>query len=41
MQVKVEKNLTAYISGSGTIYYQGNPSVTAKITGSGAVIKSN
>jgi hypothetical protein len=41
MQVKVEKLLTAYISGSGNIYYQGNPDVIVKITGSGAVTKSN
>jgi hypothetical protein len=41
MQVTVEKLLTAFISGSGSIYYQGNPSVSANITGSGAVINSN
>lgn len=39
MEIKVEKQLTAYISGSGNIYYQGNPpSVSLKVTGSGAVI---
>ncbi len=41
MEVKVEKLLTVYISGSGSIYYQGNPSVVANITGTGAVISSN
>jgi hypothetical protein len=39
MEIKVEKQLTAYISGSGNIYYKGNPpSVSLKVTGSGAVI---
>jgi hypothetical protein len=42
MEIKVENQLTAYISGSGNIYYQGNPpSVSVKVTGSGAVIPTN
>lgn len=42
MEIKVEDKLTAYISGSGNIYYQGNPpSVSVNVTGSGAVIPTN
>ena len=42
MEIKVKKQLTAYISGSGNIYYQGNPpTVSVNITGSGAVIPAN
>ena len=42
MEIRVEKQLTAYISGSGNIYYQGNPpSVSVNVTGSGAVIPAN
>jgi hypothetical protein len=41
MQVRVAEQLTAYISGGGSIFYQGNPSVSANITGSGAVVPSN
>jgi hypothetical protein len=41
MEINVEEQLTAYISGSGNIYYRGNPGVSANITESGAVIAAN
>ncbi len=42
MEIKVEKQLTAYISGSGNIYYKGNPpSLSVEVTGSGSVISAN
>jgi len=38
MYLNVSDYLDANISGSGSIFYLGNPQVTVKITGSGSVI---
>lgn len=38
-KIKVTENLKARISGSGKIYYSGNPAIDSKISGSGKVIK--
>ncbi|TKC09296.1 GIN domain-containing protein [Pedobacter frigoris] len=38
-KIKVLENLKARISGSGKIYYLGNPVIDSKISGSGKVIK--
>ena len=39
--VYAQDNLFVTISGSGNVYYKGNPSVNSMITGSGKVINSN
>ena len=41
MQVYASDLLDAVISGSGNIYYKGNPRVIVHITGSGSIINSN
>lgn len=41
MRTSVFNNLNASISGSGVIYYKGNPTVSSNISGSGKVIKVN
>jgi hypothetical protein len=38
MQVKAIKTIYAKISGSGNVYYSGNPSIELNISGSGKVI---
>jgi len=34
----LSKNLDAHISGSGSVYYHGNPIISTHISGSGRVI---
>lgn len=41
VQTSVLESLDVDISGSGTVRYMGNPEITSKITGSGAVVKKN
>jgi hypothetical protein len=38
MKVMLSKNLDAKISGSGSVYYHGNPIISTHITGSGKII---
>lgn len=38
-KISVVEKLFAKITGSGTVYYKGNPSITSDITGSGSVVK--
>jgi hypothetical protein len=38
MKVALSKKLDAEITGSGSVYYHGNPIITTKITGSGKVM---
>ena len=40
-KVNAQDNLFVTLSGSGNVYYKGNPSVNSVITGSGKVINSN
>jgi hypothetical protein len=40
-EVTVENYLDVIISGSGHVYYKGNPQIQANISGSGSVIKVN
>lgn len=41
VEVNVSDELNVTISGVGFVYYEGNPVITANITGQGAVIDSN
>lgn len=40
-EINVLNSLDAFIGGSGNIYYTGNPTISATITGSGSIINSN
>jgi hypothetical protein len=39
MELYVTDRLTAHVSGSGNVYYSGNPSIDSSVTGSGRVKK--
>jgi hypothetical protein len=41
MHVLATESLTAKISGSGNVFYSGNPRVSYNISGSGKVINEN
>jgi hypothetical protein len=39
--VRAARTLNVDISGSGSVYYKGNPTMSSRVTGSGRVLADN